>query len=118
MSFYVGTLAVEAARIEELREAVRIMSRARGRERRRLEARIEEDVGALGLVLLGLLIEKGTITRGELLGHLQRVDRIDGGADGKVTPQQVRAALGIAPPDPGPPPAPAPTRSRRRARRG
>lgn len=102
--------------ISDLRETVRLLHRMGGRERQRLTSRLAEDVGGLGLVLMGLvglLIEKGVITRDELLAHLRRVDTIDGFADGKVTPEQLRVALGIAPPDPGPKPAPVPTRKRR-----
>jgi uncharacterized protein YceH (UPF0502 family) len=102
--------------VADLRETVRLLHRAGGRERTRLSTRVAEDLGALGLVLMGLvglLVEKGILTRDELLAQLRRVDELDGVADGKVTPEQLRVALGIAPADPGPPPAPVSMRRRR-----
>jgi len=84
-----------------------------------MRATVEDDVGALGLVILGLvgmLVEKGVITRDDLLGHLHRIDGLDGAADGKVTPDQVRAALGLAVATPAPRPTPTPKRRRRATR--
>lgn len=88
---------------------------AASRARRRIRAKVEDEVGALGLVLLslvGTLVEKGVLTRDELLAHLRRVDELDGVADGKVTPEQLRVALGITPPEPEAPIAPVPKRRR------
>lgn len=101
------------AEVDRLRMVAR--SIAASRARRRVRADVAGDVGALGLVLLGLvgtLVEKGVLTNEELLAHLRRVDELDGVADGKVTPDQVRAALGLAQPDPGPTVVPKPKRKR------
>jgi len=113
MSFYWQLLAQHSTQIADLKETVGLLNRMRGQEQARLDARIDEDVGALGLALMGLiglLIEKGLIKRDELLTHLRRVDEIDGVTDGRVTPEQVRVALGIAPSDP-PTPEPGPDRA-------
>lgn len=109
-------IASNASEIASLRESVRLINRIGHHARRRMTRKSDEEVGALGLMLLGLvgtLVEKGVITREELIAQLRKVDEIDGAADGKVTPEQVQAALGIARPDPGPKAAPVPTRKRR-----
>ena len=103
-----------SAEAERLRGLAR--SIAASRARRRIRAGVGDDVGALGLVLLslvGTLIGKGVLTREELLAHLRRVDELDGLADGKVTPEQMREALGIVPPDGNTPPSPVRRRRRR-----
>lgn len=108
----------EIAEADHLRSIAESMRRQEWAKRRRsAPPDLGQDVGALCLVLLGLvgtLVEKGVITRDELLGHLRRVDALDGAADGKVSPEALRAALGFAPPDPGPPPAPLPRKRRSR----
>lgn len=72
----------DAMEAERLRNVAR--SIAASRSRRRIREGVADDVGALGLVLLGLvgtLVEKGVLTRDELLAHLRRVDELDGAAD-------------------------------------
>jgi len=108
----------EQAQAEHLRNiATSMRRRQRSGERSSVPAELEEDVGTLCLVLLGLvgtLVEKGVITREELLEHFRRVDTLDGAADGKVSLDALRAALGFAPPDPDRPPAPVPRQRRPR----
>lgn len=73
----------------DTRILVRSLAHARGRRR------IGDDLGTLGLVLLGLissLLEKGVLTRDDLVAHLREIDR-----SGRVTPDHVRAALGLEP---------------------
>jgi hypothetical protein len=91
------------------RNLARSLAHVRGRSA--LRAEIQDDLGVLGRVLLGLvlaLVEKGVITHAELLEHLRG---LDGDADGKVTPDAIRAALGL----PAAPPRPAPARRRKRS---
>ena len=108
----------EQAQAEHLRNIASAMQRQqRAGKRTSAPPELEEDVGALSLVLLGLvgtLVEKGVITREELLEHFRRVDTLDGAADGQVSLDALRAALGFPPPDPGPPPAPVPRKRRQR----
>ncbi|HEX5138511.1 MAG TPA: hypothetical protein VFY93_16175 [Planctomycetota bacterium] len=90
-------LFLNACEYAQVRGLARSLAHVRGRGR--LAADLRDDLGTLGLVLLGLigsLVEKGVVTREEILAHLRRVDEIDGAADGKVTPDQVRDALGLA----------------------
>lgn len=99
-AFFPNNGAIEAERLRNVARAI-----AASRARRRIRTSVADDVGALGIVLLslvGTLVEKGVLTRDELLAHLRRVDELDGVADGKVTPEQLRVALGIAPPEPVP----------------
>ena len=56
---------------------------------------------------------KAAITEKELRAHIRRVDEADGVADGKLTPDVLRGALGLAR-QPEEPKAPTPTRKRRR----
>jgi hypothetical protein len=107
-----------AAQAEALQSIARTMGRATqsGKEARRDANEIDEGLGTLTLVVLGLvaaLVEKGAIRREDLHEQLRRIDGIDGAADGRVDPAQVFAVLGFAPPPPPPPQAPVPRRTRR-----
>jgi hypothetical protein len=111
------------AQAEALRSIAASMGRAARSDAatRRKTTEMDEGVGTLALVLLGLigtLIEKGVIRRDDLLAQLGKVDAIDGVADGKVDVGQVLRALGFAPPEPEPEPEPLPEApvSRRRRR--
>ena len=109
--------------LRSIAHSMRGRSRAgRGADRRAKAARsdIEDDVGVLALVLLSLvgsLVEKGVLAEDELLAHLMRLDGLDGVADGKLTPDALRGALGLAREkrqEPATPtPAPKPKRGRR-----
>jgi hypothetical protein len=79
----------------EARGLVRSLAYSRGR--RALTSEVRDDLGTLGLVLLGLvraLVEKGVISDGELRAQLRRLGEA-GAAD--VSPDEVRGALGLEP---------------------
>jgi hypothetical protein len=108
----------EQAEAMHLRSIASSMRRRNRTERRsvRKAGDIEEDVGVLALALLSLigsLVEKGVISEEELRAHIRRVDEADGVADGQLTPDVLRGALGLAR-KPEEPKAPTPTRKRRR----
>ena len=102
--------------IESMRRRSRV-SRSADRRAKTARAEIEDDVGFLALVLLSLigsLVEKGVLAEDELVAHLERLDGLDGVGDGKLTPDLLRGALGLAPekqqhaaaPTPAPKPKP------------
>ena len=97
---------------------LRKISESMGRQGRRVSSatrRVNDDVGFLALALLsliGTLIEKGVISETDVLDHLKRLDTLDGAADGKISPDMLRGALGFASEPAAPKPAPKPRRRR------
>jgi len=95
--------------------------RARMRSSRTTDARIselEDDVARLTLVVKALseaVVAQGAVSREDLSAWLERIDLLDGVADGKLDPDSRHAAPGEteAPEEERPP---APTRRRHRRR--
>ncbi len=84
-----------------MQDIARLVRAGRGRLKR--PANVNDDLGAVSLVLLslvGTLLDKGVITRDDLLAHVRSVDRLEGVADGKITTDELRKALGLARPRP------------------
>lgn len=56
------------------------------------------DLGLVTLLLMSLvrsLVEKGVVTQEEITGRLQELDHADGVADGKLSPDALRAIMGV-----------------------
>ena len=77
--------------IEATKEALRAQgyanARTRGRMRRYLEE-LEGDVGTLALVcrtLMRLMLEKGVLSRAEIVTAMRAIDAQDGKVDGRFT---------------------------------
>ncbi|MCE9583454.1 MAG: hypothetical protein K8T20_13290 [Planctomycetes bacterium] len=63
--------------------------------------RVAENVGELNLLMLvtlRALLDKGILTYDDLGKYFAQIDAIDGKADGKITLEDVRNALGLRPP--------------------
>jgi len=63
--------------------------------------RVAENVGELNLLMLvtmRALLDKGVVTYEDLGRYFAQIDAIDGKADGKITLEDVRNALGLRPP--------------------
>jgi hypothetical protein len=63
--------------------------------------RVAENVGELNLMMLVVmrgLLDKGILTYDDLGRYFAQLDSLDGKADGKVTLDDVRNALGLKPP--------------------
>lgn len=63
--------------------------------------RVAQNVGELNLLLLvamRALLDKGVLTYEDLGRYFAQIDAIDGRADGKITLDDVRNALGLRPP--------------------
>ena len=63
--------------------------------------RVAENVGELNLLMLvtlRALLDKGIVTYEDLGKYFAQIDAIDGKADGKITLEDVRNALGLRPP--------------------
>lgn len=63
--------------------------------------RVAQNVGELNLLVLvamRALLDKGVLTYEDLGRYFAQIDAIDGRADGKITLDDVRNALGLRPP--------------------
>lgn len=63
--------------------------------------RVAQNVGELNLLMLvtmRALLDKGILTYEDLGRYFDQIDSIDGKADGKITLEDVRNALGLRPP--------------------
>ena len=104
--------AAEASHLRKISKSISAHQRAASRVAQ-TSTDVRDDLGFLALVLLSLvgkLVEKGVLTEQELREQLEKADRLDGLADGKIDPGLLRGALGLVQ---QPPEAPTPTRERR-----
>ncbi|MHC4393765.1 MAG: hypothetical protein ACYS22_20910 [Planctomycetota bacterium] len=59
---------------------------------------LTDDIGFVTMCLASLvdsLVEKGVITKEELVAHMKKVDGLDGVRDGKLDPNALRGATGM-----------------------
>ncbi|MHC4829084.1 MAG: hypothetical protein ACYTFT_01810 [Planctomycetota bacterium] len=59
---------------------------------------LTDDIGFVTMCLASLvdsLVEKGVITKEELVAHMKKVDGLDGVRDGKLDPNTLRGATGM-----------------------
>jgi hypothetical protein len=63
--------------------------------------RVAQNIGELNLLMLvtlRALLDKGVLTYDDLGRYFAQIDAIDGKADGKISLEDVRNALGLRPP--------------------